>query len=358
MIDLDLMEKNIRKVADFFKGRECNIRPHTKVHKTPAIAHMQLEAGAKGIATVKVGEAEVMASAGIKDILITNQIVGRQKIERVAGLSKHCDVKVAVDNSENIEELSKIAQEYETEIGVLVDINVSQFGKLPVVLNRCGVLPGRDAVSLARKVVEAKGLKFKGIMGYEGSMAPFPEFEKRKEATYRALEPVVQTAGILRREGIEVDIVSCGGTGTWNITGAYPGVTEVQAGSYVLCDLFHGKLEGVGLENPLTVITTVISIPYPGKAIADAGLKSIAAGSPRGPGNPEVKGMKGVEVAWLNAEHCHLSLNNPSKQIRIGDRLELIPYSTDSTMHLYDKVYATGKGKVEAVWEILASRTQ
>ncbi|NIM45071.1 MAG: hypothetical protein GTN80_05510, partial [Nitrososphaeria archaeon] len=184
----------------FFEGLRSNVRPHTKSIKTPIIAHKQLLAGADGICCAKVGEAEVMAASGIKDILITNEVVGRQKIERLVNLSKHCDVKVAVDNPINITELSSIASESEAEIGVLVDINVSQFGKFDGVLDLCGVLPGKPALSLARKVVETKGLIFKGLMGYEGGMAKFPGFEERRDAFYSALKPVVETRDLIRDE--------------------------------------------------------------------------------------------------------------------------------------------------------------
>ena len=277
IIDLDIMERNIATVADFFKARDCNVRLHSKFCKTPIIAHKVLRAGgAKGICTAKLSEAEVMASAGIDDILIANEIVTRQKIERLARLSRWCDVKVAVDNPINIEELSRIAQEYETKIGVLVDVNLSQFGKIEGILNRCGVLPGKDAVSLAREVLNHKGLVLKGLMGYGGSMSKFASsFEKRKEVVHRVLKSLIETRDMIRAEGIAVDIVSGGGTGDWNIVGDYPGITEVQAGSYVLMDMFH-EFDGVQMEHALTVLTTIVSTPYPGRAIADVGLKGIS----------------------------------------------------------------------------------
>jgi D-serine deaminase-like pyridoxal phosphate-dependent protein len=355
IVDLDVMERNIAKAAFFFKGRECNIRPMAKGHKIPAIAHKQIEAGARGICTAKLSEAEVMVSAGIRDILITNEIVTSYKIERLARLSKQCDVKVAVDNPKNIEELSRMAKEYGTEIGVLVDINVGQFGKLDGVLDRCGVLPGEPAVSLAKKVTETKGLRFLGLMGYEGGMGRFPEFEKRKEATREAMKPLVDTAKMIRKAGMDVGVVSAGSTGTWNITGDYPGVTEVQAGCYALMDLAYRRLEGVGMENALSVLTTVISTPYPGKAVTDIGQKgTCTASTGSGGGMPEVMGITGVEVQKLNVEHCHLLLKNPSKEIRIGDKIQLIPYEVDTTVNLYDKMYGTRNGRVEVEWEIMA----
>jgi D-serine deaminase-like pyridoxal phosphate-dependent protein len=355
IVDLDIMERNIERVASFFKGKECNIRPMAKGHKTPAIAHKQIEAGARGICTAKLSEAEIMASAGIKDIFITNEIVTDYKIERLAKLSKQCDVKVAVDSSKNIEDLSRMAREYGAEIGVLVDVNVGQFGKLDGVLDRCGVLPGEPAVPLAKKVAQTAGLRFMGLMGYEGGMGKFPKFEERKEATHRAMKPLVDTAKMIRKAGIDVSFVSAGSTGTWNITGDYPGVNEVQAGCYALMDVSYRRLEGVGMENALSVLTTVISTPYPGKAITDIGQKGTSTASTgSGGGIPEVTGITGVEVQKLNVEHCHLLLKNPSKEVRVGDKIQLIPFEVDTTVNLYDKMYATRNGRVEAEWKIMA----
>jgi D-serine deaminase-like pyridoxal phosphate-dependent protein len=355
IVDLDALEKNIRTLANFFKGRESHHRPHAKGHKTPAIAHKQLEAGAKGICVAKLSEAELMASVGIRDILITNEIVTKEKIKRLAQLSTNCKVTVAVDDPNNIEDLGKVARDYQTELGVLVDVNVSQFGKLEGVLDRCGVLPGQPAVSLAKRVEGEKGLKFRGLMGYEGGLGSFPEFQRRKENLERALKPLVDTAKMIRETGLAVADVSAGSTGTWNITGAFPGITEVQAGSYALMDVNYKRIEGVECDLALSVLTTVISTPYPGKAITDIGQKGTCTASTGtgGGGLPQVKGIEGVEVLRLNVEHCHLSVKNPSKQISVGEKIELIPYEIDTTVNLYDKMYAVRRGRVEAEWMIL-----
>jgi 3-hydroxy-D-aspartate aldolase len=352
VIDLDAMERNIASVAGFFRDKPCKLRFHAKFCKTPIIAHKVLRAGgARGICTAKLSEAEVMASAGIDDIFVTNEIVTRLKVQRLSRLSKWCDVKVAVDNPINIEELSRIAQEFGTEIGVLVDLNLSQFGKIEA-MNRCGVLPGKDAVSLAKKVVSTKGLKFMGLMGFEGSMARYANsFEKRKEAVHNALRHLIRTGDMVRDAGINVEMVSAGCTANWNIAGAYPGVTEVQAGSYALMDVFH-DYDGIQVERALTVLSTIISTPYQGKAIADVGLKGITMG----PGGemPQVKGIKGVEIERLNVEHAHLIARNISKPLRLGDRIELYPYVCDDTVNLYDKFHVIRGGKVVAEWQIVA----
>lgn len=354
IIDLDLMEKNIETVANFFKERDCKVRLHSKFCKTPIVAWKVLSAGgARGICTAKITEAEVMAAAGIDDILIANEIVSEQKIERLARLSKWCNVKVAVDNPVNIVELSNIAQVHATEVSVLVDINLSQFGSIDGALNRCGVLPGKDALSLAKIVANTRGLKFRGLMGYEGSMSKYSfSFEKRKEVVNSVMKCLLATRDMIINEGIEVEIVSAGCTGDFNIVGAYPGVTEVQAGSYVFMDLFHEyDYGGVQFHKALTVLSTIISTPYPGRAIADVGLKGIIG--TRGK-MPEAKDVRGLEIETLDFEHARLILKDPSKEIRVGDRLEFYPYECDDTVNLYDKIYAVRDGKVEAEWEITA----
>jgi len=233
---------------------------------------------------------------------------------------------------------------------VLVDVNLSQFGKIDGVLNRCGVMPGKDAVSLAKTVVDSKGLTFMGIMGYEGAVSKYAgSFEKRKEVVHGVLKSLIETRDMIRAAGIDVKIVSAGGTGTWNIVGAYPGITEVQAGSYVLMDLFH-KYDGIDLEYALTVLSTVVSTPYPGRAIADVGLKGISMGSK----TPQAKGIQGVEVETLDLEHARLLLKNPSREITIGNKLEFYPYECDDTINLHDKLYAVRNDKVEAEWQITA----
>lgn len=348
LIDLDQMKKNIETVHSFFKDKESNVRPHVKHHKTPHIAHMQLEAGAEGICTAKLSEAELMASTGIKDILVANQVVGRNKIERLARVNQFADVKVAIDNPLNLELLSSFAKEYGVEIGVLVDINLSEFGKLPGIMDRCGVLPGEDAVKLAKEATQAEGLILRGIMGYEGTVTKHYDFETRKKIVFNSLKSLIESRDLIRKSGMDVEIVSSGGATTWNITGAYPGVTEVQAGSYVLMDQIH-KLGGVGLDYALTVLGTVVSTPYPGKIVTDVGLKgmNIARGLPLLEGYPE------AVFSNFHVEHNQIRMKDTS-MFTIGDKIQMIPYFVGPTVNLYDKYYVVEKGKVVDEWKILA----
>ena len=344
LIDLDVMERNIAAMAKFFEGVEANLRPHIKTHKTPEIAQRQIAAGARGVTCAKLGEAEVMADAGIRDLLIANQIVGRRKIGRLMDLAKRSEVIVAVDDPQHVAELSNAAQAQGVDLRVILEVDVG--------MERCGVAPGEAAVRLAREVVRAKGLRFKGIMGYEGHTVLIKEWKDRKAASGQAMKALVDTAEAIRRAGLVVDIVSAGGTGTYDTTGAYPGVTEVQAGSYVLMDATYRKVKGIGdaFGCALTILTTVISRPKPDRIVVDVGLKTAT----RDFGLPEVKDSAGLKMLYLSEEHGKIEVVDERVDLKRGDQLELIPNHCCTTVNLHDRFYGIRDGKVEAVWEIAA----
>ncbi len=171
LLDLDALERNIASMAEFFRGVTAELRPHTKTHKTPYIARMQVEAGAIGVTCAKVGEAEAMVDGGITDILIANQIVSPIKLARLASLARQVRITVAIDDSDNLAELSAVAQKYGATIGVLVEVNTG--------MDRCGVEPGDPALALARKALVARGIEFRGLMGYEGHCVMIPDKAQR-----------------------------------------------------------------------------------------------------------------------------------------------------------------------------------
>ncbi len=337
LVDLEALERNIRRMADFFASVPANLRPHVKTHKTPAIAHKQIAAGAQGITCAKLGEAEVMAAAGIDDILIANQVVGPAKIARLMGLARQISVTVAVDNPQNVADLSAAATAAGATVGVLVEVNVG--------MNRCGVAPGEAAVALAQQVARSPGLRFRGVMGYEGHCVAIPDRREREEKARAAMALLIATKEMIEAAGLPVEVVSGGGTGTFDITGRYPGVTEVQAGSYVTMDTSYRRLD-LGFECALTVLTTVISRPQPGLAIVDAGMKAITPEF----GMPEPKGLPGARVVRLSEEHGKIELADGG--LSVGDKLELIPSHGCTTFNLHDRLYAVRAGRVEAVWPI------
>ena len=339
LIDLDVMESNIKKMADYIRGVDAELRPHAKTHKTPILAHKQMEAGAIGITCAKLGEAEVMVEGGIKDILIANEIVPQQKIARLVNLARHADMMVAVDDPNNVENLSQAAQDKGVNLRILVDVDIG--------MKRCGVPPGKPALQLAQKVAESRNLIFAGLMGYEGHTVTIPGFEERKHEAEKALTLLLDTKEMVEQSGLEVGIVSGGGTGTYNITGQFPGVTEVQAGSYIFMDGSYRRVLK-DFDCALTVLTTVISRPAKDRAITDAGMKTVTKES----GLPEVKGMDDVKLAHLSEEHGKLDLSNSDADLKPGDKIELIPSHGCTTINLHDYYFGLRDGKLEAVWSI------
>jgi D-serine deaminase-like pyridoxal phosphate-dependent protein len=234
LVDLDLLEANIEQMAAFFRGRPAHLRPHVKTHKLPAIALRQVAAGAPGVCAAKLGEAEAMVEGGIGDVLIANEVVGPAKIERLVALAERARVSLAVDDPGNVDELSRAARERGVTLGLLVEVDVG--------MGRCGVSGAEAATGLARRVSDRPGLEFRGLMGYEGHVMAIRDREKRAAACRQAMEMVTEVAAWLRREGISVAEVSAGGTMTYDIAGAFPGVTEIQAGSYVLMDTTYREM--------------------------------------------------------------------------------------------------------------------
>lgn len=339
-IDLDVMERNIEKMAAYFRGRPADLRPHMKHHKTPEIALKQLAAGAIGVCCQKLGEAEAMADGGVDNILITYEIIGPAKIRRLMDLTKRVNLMVTVDDPANVADLSDAAQASGVTLGILVDINSGQ--------NRCGIDPGPPAVALAQAVAKAPGLELNGLCGYEGHLQAVADLEERTTVAREAMGTVTATAEAIRKEGLPIDIVSAGGTGTYNITGDYPGVTEVQAGSYVLMDAAYRKvLQDFDVAG--TVLASVISRGAPDRAVLDCGMKALS--SDQWP--PLVVGLPGMEVGGISDEHLSVRLtDSDSRQLRPGDQVELVPGHNDTTVHLHSHLFAMRGGQLETVWEV------
>ena len=340
LLDLDILEANIKRMADYFRDKKVMMRPHIKTHKTPIIAHKQIAAGAKGIACQKLSEAEVMVESGIRDVFITNQVVGWNKILRLAKLAHHSTMSVMVDDAENVRQLSNAAEQEGVSINVLVEVNVG--------MNRSGVEPGPSAVKLASAVVGAKNLNFKGILGYEGHCVLIDDYEEKKRLCLEALAKDVQTGDLIRRSGIDVETVCAGGTSTYDITGNYPGITEIHPGTYATMDLKFKNM-GMPFNCAVSLLTSVISTPSAGRATVDAGLKAISTEY----GLPKTRQGNG-EVIHLYEEHCLLQQDNAAKEFKIGDKVELLPMHGCTTIPLHDKFYCTRNGYVEAVWDIAA----
>ena len=341
VIDLDVFQENLNRMAHFFKG-PVKLRPHIKTHKCPIIARLQVEAGAIGITCAKLSEAEVMVAHGIRDILIANQVVGYGKPERLAALASQADVKVAVDNTYHVDELNRAACLSRVRIGVVIEVNVGN--------DRCGTRSIEETLALARYICSKEGLVFNGLMGYEGHCVFTADRDERKAACMAANKVLVDSAHVLRSHGFAVEIVSAGGTGTYDMSGVYPGITEVEAGSYIFMDGCYSGILGNDLFSPaLWVLSTVISKPEPGLALIDAGMKSLTHEF----GLPQPR-LKGAKLEGLSEEHGRLALLPEADGLKVGDLVKIWPSHGCTTVNLHDRYCVVKDGLLVAVWEVAA----
>jgi D-serine deaminase-like pyridoxal phosphate-dependent protein len=341
LIDLDAFERNLALMSGEIAAAGVAWRPHAKGHKCPAIAHKELAAGAIGVTCAKLGEAEVMAASGVRDILVANQVVGPIKARRLAALCAHADVIVAVDNIENAKELSAAGCAHGTRPRVIVELNVG--------MDRAGVLPGEAAVALSTQIAALEGIRYVGLMGYEGHGMEVEDPTARAETISAAVRGLVQTAEACREAGLPVEIVSASGTGTYRSAVSIKGITEVQAGGGLFGDAMYREL-GVPVDPALILLTQVVSRPTPDRIIVDAGHKTTDASLRR----PKVRGLDGIVSQAYSAEHGRFTLDHATDTPRIGDRLELEIGYHDQTTHLHDVLYGVRGGLVETVWSVAA----
>ncbi len=348
LLDLDRFERNIRKMAAHVKAAGKKLRPHAKTHKCPEIALRQVVAGAVGVCVAKVAEAEVMAAAGVRNLLITTEVVGAEKIGRLLKvLDRQPETLVVVDNPDNVSELGQAMARAGRVLNVLVDVDVGG--------RRTGVQPLEPALDLGRAVQHEPALNLRGLQGYAGQCAHVMGFEERRRTSRRWMGRLVKTRELFEKHRLPVDIVSGGSSGTFNIDSELPGLTELQSGSYCVMDLDYRRIGGKGgsayddFEMALTVLTTVVSVPSEEMAIVDAGLKAFSTDKPF---VPEAVEWAGVEYSWAGDEHGRLTVTEPGRLPRLGDHIEFFPPHCDPTINLYDRIYAMRGDRVEAVWEI------
>ena len=337
-IDLDKFEKNIRTMAEFFAPLETSLRPHFKTNKCPRIAQRQIEAGAIGITCAKLGEAEVLVKDGITDILIANQIVGQQKIRRLIALADKAQITVAVDNISNLYNINVMAESSGVLVGVLVEVNVG--------LNRCGIEPGVEVIKLAKEADSLKGIKFEGLMGYEGHIVHEIDRSIREKEARKSIETLIQCKNDVEKAGIKVNELSGGGTGTYDIYADYPDITEVQAGSYVFMDAEYDTLD-LPFEKSLTIVSTVISTPRPGVAIIDTGRKTLTTDG----GLPQTADS---DLVLKNLNEEHGIIEDRKGKLKIGDRITIYPSHCCTTVNQNDRYICIRGNDVEDIWEISA----
>ena len=339
-VELDTLEKNITKLAKHCKGAGINWRPHTKGIKTPAIAHKALAAGAIGITCAKLGEAEVMAAAGVDDILIANQIVTGQKITRLVNLRRHADVKVAVDNPDNILALGKAAIEKGVEIGLLVNVDSG--------MNRAGVASAHGVLELAQLIAETSGVMFLGVMTWEGHTLGFEDPKEKHQAIDNAMLHLKEAVALCDSSGLHCQIISGGGSGTAEYTPFTGAVTEIQAGGAIFCDAQYSDWNDL-TEPSLFVRTSVTSRPAADRVITDAGYKTLPAWhkDPKGINFPPIKTFA------TSAEHGVITLEEANDSIKVDDAFDFMVGYGDATVFLHDYLYGIRGDVVEVVWPLL-----
>src|SRR5262249_52058198 len=335
-------------MARFAREAGVALRPHAKTHKCIDIARRQLQKGAIGICVATIAEAEVMARAGIRGLLITGEMVGEPKVSRLIGvMSQAPDTMVVVDNAENVAELQRAAEKAGIRLSVLIDLDIGQ--------NRTGIQPGEPALALVESIRVARNLELKGLCAYAGHAAHVVGFENRRASSRAALSKVVATRELLVRNGHRIEIVSGASTGTYNIDPDIKGLTELQSGSFVFMDVEYrgiGGKAGIVYDDfapALCVLSTVIHRSG-NKAVVDAGLKAFSTDRAFG---PEPLDLPGVHYEFAGDEHGRLVLENPSRDVKLGDNLLFIIPHCDPTVNLYDRIHCVRGNALESVWPIM-----
>jgi D-serine deaminase-like pyridoxal phosphate-dependent protein len=345
VLDLDAFERNLRRMADALRGSGVRLRPHGKAHKTPEVALRQIALGAHGICCQKVSEAAVFVAAGIKDILITNQVMGDAKLRKLAELARVARMGVLVDHPLQVDALAVAAKTYGVTIDVYVEVDVGA--------GRCGAAPGEESAELARRVALAPPLRFMGLQCYHGPAQHLREPQQRAAAIAQAAQAALATRSLIEGWGIAVERITGGGSGTFEHERDSGVFNEIQPGSYAFMDRDYGdnrrESGEIAFDHALFVRATVISRPTPTRAVVDAGLKasSVDSGMPTVWQRPDLRYVKAAD------EHGVIATAD-AQAVALGDRLMLIPGHVDPTINLYDEIVCVRGGQVEAIWPVAA----
>ncbi len=353
LVDLDAFERNLERMAAFVRSAGVRLRPHAKTHKSPVIALKQMALGAVGVCCQKVSEAEAMVDGGVGDVLVSNEVAGAGKLDRLAALAARARVGVCTDDADNVAELEAAAAKAGTCLDVLVEIDVGG--------RRCGVAPGEPAARLARLVAGSPHLRFAGLQAYHGSAQHLREAAERKAQIAAAVECVKATLRALKGAGLDAANVTGAGTGTYENEAASGVYTELQAGSYVFMDADYGRNKRADgrpfdtFEQALFVCATVMSTPIPDRAVVDAGHKALSVDS----GMPLPWQMPGANYHRPSDEHGILDVTACNHRPRRGDKVLIVPGHCDPTVNLHDwyvgvRGLGSGAARVESVWPVAA----
>ena len=348
LVDLDALEYNVRRMQTMVVERGVRLRPHSKTHKCVVIARLQMDHGAVGVCAQKVAEAETLVRAGIGNVLVSNQVVGQRKLERLAALAGEAQIGVCVDNADNVVRMSEQAVRFGTQIDVLVEIEVG--------CQRCGVTPGEPVVALAKQIDSAPGLRFAGLQAYHGGAQHLRPIEERRAAIAEAVASTTDTVSRLKTIGLDCETVGGAGTGTYEFERDSQVYNELQVGSYVFMDADYAKnLDATGnpvseFRQSLFVIATVISCTAGERAVIDAGLKALTFDS----GVPDIADRDGLTYSRPSDEHGRIRAERGSELPTVGDKLRLIPGHCDPTVNLYDWYVGIRENRVTALWPVAA----
>jgi 3-hydroxy-D-aspartate aldolase len=349
-IDLDAFDRNLNNMQQYLNTAGIGLRSHTKMHKCPVIAHKQLAAGAIGVCAATVSEAEVMQHGGIGPILITSPVATLDKLQRVVDLATtNSQLQIVVDDQRIASELNGLAGDSNITIGVLIDVDP--------LMGRTGIAPGEPALLLAQHILnDCPALRFDGLQMYAGSCMHVNTFDKRRARYYKSMTAGQETMALFEANAIDVPVFSGGGTGSYNMEHELDLITDLQAGSYVFMDIEYRDIGGIDSEQfndfavSLFVLVTAISQPQSRMITVDAGFKSFASDKMA----PQFRDVEGTVFRWGGDEHGIIQLDNPSRTISLGDKLQMLTPHCDPTVNLYDYYYPYRDGVVEEIWPISA----
>ena len=337
LLDLDASDQNIARMASFFVDRHAKLRPHFKNHKCTKLAQRQLAAGSQvGMTCANITEAEVLASSGVKNILIANQVVGKSKLERLVQIADKCTMAVAVDNLSQATALSAAAAHRNVVIDLLIEVDIG--------MGRCGVDPGKPTLLLAQQILDLPGTRFRGLQAYEGHCVYVNDFAKRSQQALQSMMLGVETRQLLEENGVQVDVLSGCCSANYQITGCLEGVDEVQAGTYATMDWRYHQLVPE-FEIALSILSTVIS-SRPDQVVLDVGAKGIGAEF----GIPRIKNEPDIEIPFFGAEEHLVVRQIPAWQV--GEKIEVHASHACTTCNLYPQIFVHQQGHVVDVWPI------
>ncbi len=339
VVDIDKADANIDAMSRWLADKPTVVRPHIKVHKSPELAVRQVKAGAVGVATATVWEARAMVDGGIADVMVANEVVGSSKIAVLVQLAGKARLSVLVDRADNAEILAAACHRAGVELGLLVDLDVG--------MHRCGVRTLGEALALAGVIDGLPSVEFRGVMGYEGHCMNEPDLTRRLRMLGEVGDKVTATVDALADAGLPCQIVAGGGTGTFDVTGAHPSMTELHAGSYTLMDTAHMALVPGTFQVAMHVHATVIS-RYREQAVLDSGRKAVSSDT-----TPPAVDADGVVTRFVAEEHLGIGLPADSA-LKVGDRVRVIAGYAPTTVNLHGVMYVASGGNVIDVWPVRA----